>query len=76
MITHRTIKADASVDHYVIFIGETENVKHEIENHKKEECFKREIANCLCVYWEDHVNTRNKIAEDLKKFYHPPCNDF
>jgi len=76
VITHRMIKADASVDHNVIFIGETDNIKSEIENHPKNECFKREIANCVCVYWEDHVNTRNKIAEDLKNCYHPPCNDF
>ncbi|MCG8308262.1 MAG: hypothetical protein MI975_12775 [Cytophagales bacterium] len=76
VITHRTVKADASVDHNVIYIGETDNVKNAMENHPKKDCFEGETANCICVYWEDHVNTRNKIVEDLKALYHPPCNDF
>ena len=76
VITHRTIKADASVDHDVIFIGETGNIKTELKDHTKNDCFEREVANCLCVYWEDHVNTLIKIADDPKNFYHPPCNDF
>jgi hypothetical protein len=76
VITHRTIKAVASVDHDVIYIGETGNVKSELENHPKNACFEKEIANCVCVYWEDHEDKRKKIVEDLKTFYHPPCNDF
>lgn len=76
VVTHRTIKADGAVDHNVIFIGETDNIKQEVENHPREHCFVTEVANCLCVYWEDHVATRSKIADDLKIFYHPPCNDF
>lgn len=76
VVTHRTIKADASVNHNVIFVGETTNLKSEFANHKKDACFEREVANCICVYWEDHVETRVKIADDLRNFYHPPCNDF
>jgi len=76
VVTHRTIKADASVDHNVLFIGETDNVKSAFDSHPKSEAFDREIANCICVYWEDHKETRSKICKDLKNFYHPPCNDF
>ncbi|MCK5470091.1 MAG: hypothetical protein KAI99_16330, partial [Cyclobacteriaceae bacterium] len=76
VVTHRTIKADASVDHDVIFVGQTDNVKNEFENHPKSACFDKEVANCVCVYWEDHAVTRSKISEDLKNLYHPPCNDF
>lgn len=76
VVTHRTIKADATVDHNVIFIGSADNVKNELTDHPKSKCFDREIANCLCVYWEDHKDTRKKIADDLINFYHPPCNDF
>ena len=76
VITHRTIKADASVDHSVLFIGETAKIKTELEDHPKADSFDKEVANCVCVYWEDHSDTRQKISEDLKNFYHPPCNDF
>ncbi len=76
VVTHRTIKADGTVDHYVLYAGETANVKNELLNHPKESCFQREAANCVCVYWEDHEITRRKIADDLRNFYHPPCNDF
>jgi hypothetical protein len=76
VVTHRTIKADASVDHNVIFIGETNSLKNEFIDHPKSTCFDHEIANCVCVYWEDHSDTRSKISADLITSYHPPCNDF
>jgi hypothetical protein len=76
VVTHRTIKADASVDHELIFIGATDNIKKTIEKHPRKACFEKEVANCVCVYWEDHADTRQKISDDLKNFYHPPCNDF
>jgi hypothetical protein len=34
VVTHRTIKADASVDHELIFIGETDNVKKTFKKHQ------------------------------------------
>jgi hypothetical protein len=76
VVTHRTIKADASVDHELIFIGATDNIKKTIEKHPRKACFEKEVANCVCVYWEDHADTRQKISDDLKNCYHPPCNDF
>jgi len=75
-VTHRTIKADSSVDHILIFVGETDNLEKEFINHTKSVCFDKETANCICVYWEDHKNTRKKIKDDLLNQYHPPCNDF
>jgi hypothetical protein len=76
VVTRRSIKADGSVDHELIFIGETPNLSDAFENHAKSACFEKESANCVCVYWEDHEESRAKISEDLKSFYHPPCNDF
>ena len=75
-VTHRTIKADSSVDHILIFVGSTDDLAKEFINHTKSKCFDRETANCICVHWEDHANTRKKIKEDLLNHYHPPCNDF
>ena len=75
-VTHRTIKADSSVDHILIFVGETEDLAKEFINHTKSVCFDKETANCICVHWEDHKETREKIKDDLLNHYHPPCNDF
>jgi len=75
-VTHRTIKADSSVDHFLLFVGATSNLSKEFEKHSKSDCFNREAANCICVYWEEHADTREKIKEDLLMHYHPPCNDF
>ena len=76
VVTHRTIKADATVDHNVISVGETANLKNEFTDHPNSACFEKEIANCVCVYWEDHSDTRLKISSDLINLYHPPCNNF
>jgi hypothetical protein len=76
VVTHRTVKADTSIDHNLIFAGATDNLKNEFNDHPKAGCFERESANCVCVYWEEHQGTREKIKEDLIGLYHPPCNDF
>ncbi len=75
-VTHRTIKADASVDHLLLYVGETENLAKEFINHPKSPSFDKEIANCVCVHWEDHEETRTNIKDDLLNHYHPPCNDY
>ncbi len=76
VVTHRIIRADASIDHALLFVGVTDNLKNEFNKHSKSDCFDRERANCVCVYWEEHGDTRIKIKDDLKNLYHPPCNDF
>lgn len=75
-VTHRTIKADTSVDHILIYVGETANLAKEFENHSKQSCFDSETANCVCVHWEEHEDTRVKLKNDLLDQYHPPCNDY
>jgi hypothetical protein len=74
VVTHRSVKADTSIDHNLIYVGQTSNLRAEFENHAFAACFDRELANCVCVYWEDHAEPREKIRNDLKDLYHPPCN--
>lgn len=73
-VTRRTIKADASVEHILLYVGESDNISKEFLTHKHQACFDKELANCICVHWEDHADTREKIVDDLLKHYHPPCN--
>ena len=75
-VTHRMIKADTSVDHILIYVGETSDLTKEFQQHSKKACFDSETANCICVYWEENPKTRLKLKNDLLNQYHPPCNDF
>ncbi len=75
VVTRRTIQADTTVKHTVIYAGESSNLKETFNNHPKAGCFEKEGANTVCVYWEDHLRTREKIKADLKNLYHPPCNN-
>jgi hypothetical protein len=74
VVTRRTVKADTSVDHDLIYIGSSQNLQEEFEHHDLKDCFEKEGANCLCVYWEERTETREKIEDDLLNQYHPPCN--
>lgn len=74
MITKRTEKADGKAVHRKIYIGCAEDFSNAFEKHDKMDCFHEEEANCICTYWEDSHDLREKIAEDLIDNYHPPCN--
>lgn len=75
-VTRRLVKADGAVEHLLLFVGQCGDLSQEFANHPKNDELMHERANCICVYWEDHPDTRAKIAQDLIDFYHPPVNDF
>ncbi|MGF1636944.1 MAG: hypothetical protein ACFCUU_07720 [Cyclobacteriaceae bacterium] len=73
-VTHRTVRADGSVEHALLFVGEAKDISKAFDPHPLQHCFDREVANCICVHWEDHEVTREKLLADLLNHYHPPCN--
>jgi len=75
-VTRRIVKADGNIEHILLFVSLTKNLHKEMEGHPKTDEFRDELANCICVYWEEVEETRTKIMQDLKNFYHPPLNDF
>ena len=74
VITRRIVKHDGSVEHHMLFIGTTESIITLQKIHKKSVCLEREMANCVCTYWEDNPATRASINDDLINHFHPPCN--
>jgi hypothetical protein len=76
IVTKRLVKADSHVEHILSYVGETNDLAKEFASHPKAEEFEKDQANSICVYWEDHDDTRAKIKDDLKNHYHPPRNDF
>jgi len=63
-ITKRT-KTSSGVDHTRIFISETTSLRDLIKNHSSKPCFTALGANCICVYAEDDIGDRVRIANDL-----------
>lgn len=76
IVTRRLVKADSQVEHILSYVGETKKLVKEFQDHPKSEEFEKDLVNSICVYWEEHSETRLKIKDDLKNQYHPPRNDF
>lgn len=74
VITKRSEKEDGKAVHKKLFIGEAEDFTVAYENHPRKDCFESEGANCVCTFWEDSHEMREKIITDLVDNYHPPCN--
>lgn len=67
-------KRNASANHTIIYIGQTDDLSERFDNHHKATCFKRQGANCVCIHVEKNEETRLAIERDLIKNYDPPCN--
>lgn len=74
-VTKRTPKAKGGATHTYIYIGQTDDLSTRFNYHHKAACFKREEANCICIYQEDDEQRRLEIESDLLGNYDPPCND-
>lgn len=75
VITKRTEKPDGRPIHKKIYIGYANDFSIAFQKHELMDCFLKENANCICTYWEDSQELREKICEDLIDNYHPPCNN-
>lgn len=75
VVTKRSEKPDGKVVHKKLYIGCTIDFSIGFNDHERMECFKSEGGNCICTYWEDSQELREKIVEDLVDNYHPPCNN-
>lgn len=67
-------KRDASRNHTVIYIGQTDDLSERFDNHHKASCFYRHSANCVCIRAENNEETRLAIEKDLIANYNPTCN--
>lgn len=60
-----------------IYFGETGNLSLRFDNHHKESCIKRSLANCIGIYTNVSTNEeeRKQREEDILEVYKFPCND-
>lgn len=73
-ISKRTEKSGGGGNHKHIYIGQTENLAERFQNHHKEECFKRNKANCKSILQESSEKKRLEIEADLIDALTLPCN--
>ncbi len=60
----------------VIDIGESEDLRHRVENHNREICWLRQpytILNCAAYYCNE--TRRMSIEKELRQEYQPPCGE-
>ncbi|MAT56654.1 MAG: hypothetical protein CMF23_01625 [Ignavibacteriae bacterium] len=74
-VTKRSQSSNGNHSHTRIYVGETSDLSERFSNHHKQKCFKKNNANCICIYLEKSEKTRLEIEQDLIDNYNPPCND-
>lgn len=60
--------------HKIIYAGQTDDIKINLDAHIKWDCFYKHHANCLGIYQENSENRREMIEASLIKKYHSPLH--
>lgn len=58
----------------VLYIGQTGDLKKNMDGHPQRQCFLNRGANRLCVLIEKKEKKRARIVSDLLEKRKPPCN--
>ena len=74
LVTRADTNSNIAVTHYLLYVGQTSNLKAEFYNHPRQACFKKYNANRLCTLLQSDELTRLTIANDLIRHWQPPCN--
>ncbi len=75
MVTLRhQVSAGTRLGHKVLYVGEADDLSQVLKEHDKQDCFKENEANCICIHHEEDGQERMKKAQDLLKGQNPTCN--
>jgi hypothetical protein len=75
IVTRREIDLEGYVDHFALYIGQTDDLKKRFSKHDKQGCFKKNQANRLCLIFETDEQNRILAESDLLTNYKTPCNN-
>ncbi len=75
LVTHQYKKADGTIWHDFLYIGQTGSLPERFSGHHKLTCFQRNSANCICVHRDDSERSRLANEADLLRSRTLPCND-
>ncbi len=62
-------------NHDFVYCGKTEDLSTRFDNHHKEDCIKKNNANCICILQVETEKERTTIEEDILKGNNFRCND-
>ena len=75
IVTNRHKNKEDKYRHTIVYIGITDNLKECFENHYKTTCFRRNMANVICVNSFRNEKERLNVEDDMIKGNSTPCND-
>jgi hypothetical protein len=61
--------------HKVLYIGHTDDLSTEFEEHPHESCIRQQQPNCISIHVQEVEKKRAAMVNDLIPFYNPPCNN-
>lgn len=74
IFTKRTSNND-KFSHDLIYCGKTDDLSTRFNNHHKEDCVKKNEANCICVKTVTSEKERTNIEEDILLGNNFKCNE-
>lgn len=75
VFTNRTVDANGTGSHTLLYIGQTDSLATRIPNHEKWPCAQRNGANCICIHADNGETSRINKETDLRAAHTTPCND-
>jgi hypothetical protein len=73
-VTKRYRNSEGIWSHQVLYIGQTDDISTQFDNHQRASCFSDHDANCVCTFVESDDELRLATEADLISRYHPVCN--
>jgi hypothetical protein len=61
--------------HMILYVGGTDDLSTEFDNHRKANCFRRHDANRISVFVDGLEASRRVVESELINFYDPACNE-
>ena len=66
--------------YYLLDVGESHAVRSRVENHERQDCWKRNCKNgtiAYAVYYTPNLHQagRKEIEQEIRNKYHPPCGE-
>jgi len=73
-ITRRFDAGGGNHQHKIIYVGVTGDLSTRFDDHHKDDCFRHNSANCICIHADDVETSRFAKERDLIDGCDPICN--
>jgi hypothetical protein len=67
--------AEGEAEYTWIYVGESADISRRPFDPSHKACIDEHEANCICLFMQDDADARAMTVSDLRRAFHPPCND-